>query len=102
MTVLSENEISMLVTEFGLIEKFEASSLERATYDMRLGEEYARQGAVARLADAAPSLVLQPGDFALLTTHEELVMTLDLVAHLGLASQWARRGLVSLFSPQVD
>lgn len=102
MTVLVDTEIEALVESIDLIEEFDSNSLEGASYDMRLGPKYVFQGQVQTLIEDAPSLVLDPGAFVVLSTFELLHMPLDLIGHNGIMSPWAKRGLVSLFSPQID
>jgi deoxycytidine triphosphate deaminase len=102
MTVLTDTEIRRLVNSEDLIESFEADCLEGASYDMRLGRDYMIGGIVRVLNDDNPSYSLQPGEFVILTSLERLNMPLNLVAHNGIMSPWARLGLVSLFSPQID
>jgi hypothetical protein len=46
--------------------------------------------------------VLAAGEFVLLTSLEMVDLPLNLIARIGLTSFWARRGVVALFSPQVD
>jgi hypothetical protein len=38
----------------------------------------------------------------LLSTYEKLNIPLNIIGHNGIMSKWAKRGLVSLFSPQID
>lgn len=85
-----------------LIENFDERSLEDASYDMRLGAEFARGGKKARLSDHDPTLLINPGEFVLLTTLEAINMPKNMIGHNGIMSPWAKRGIVSLFSPQID
>lgn len=102
MSVLTDTEIRQLVEDATLIENFDSGSLQGASYDMRLGAKYASHGEIHSLTDESPSYVLQPGEFIILTSFEALRMPLDLIGHNGIMSPWAQRGIVSLFSPQID
>lgn len=102
MSVLVDVEIRELSRLRGLIEPLDESSLQGASYDMRLGKQFVRHGAVGTLTNDAPTLVIPPGEFLLLTTMEFLRLPVNLVGHNGIMSNWAKRGLVSLFSPQID
>ncbi len=102
MSVLIDRDIQELVNSSQLITDFEARSLEGASYDMRLGPQYIKGGEIETLTESKPSLKLLPGEFAVLRTLEELNMPANLVGHNGIMSPWAKRGLVSLFSPQID
>jgi len=102
MSVLTDGEIRHLVHTVGLITDFDDASLEGASYDLRLGAQYVERGQIRTLTDQSPSHVLEPGEFVILTSYERLNMPLDLVGHNGIMSPWAKRGLVSLFSPQIE
>ena len=102
VSVLVDKEIRKLVEERELITNFAEQSLEGASYDMRVGPEYIKQGKIEPLDHGHPNLILQPGEFVLLRSLEELNMPLNLIGHNGIMSPWAKRGLVSLFSPQID
>jgi deoxycytidine triphosphate deaminase len=100
--VLNDSDIRRLVDEFDLISDFEEGSLQGASYDLRLGTECFTRGETRMLSADKPSCPLQPGQFILVTSHEELNLPVDVVGHAGLISRWAQRGLISLFSPQID
>lgn len=103
MSVLTNADIRKLNSGNKLlIENFSDTCLEAASYDMRLGGSWAKSGAINILSDAYPSIVINPGQFILLTTYESLNMPNNLIGHNGIMSPWAKRGLVSLFSPQID
>lgn len=102
MTVLVSKEIEELSQTQQLIADFHKSNLEGASYDLRLGDQYIKGGVSKALSTSSPSLVLSPGEFALLSSREKLCFPLNLIGHNGLTSPWGRKGLVSLFSPQID
>jgi dCTP deaminase len=100
--VLTDGEILRLVGDHRLIEPFEKGSLQLASYDMRLGPQCSTEGLHRTLKEDDPSYRLEPGQFILLTSLERLRLPKDVVARAGLISRWAQRGLISLFSPQID
>jgi dCTP deaminase len=102
MSVLTDLDILELVNTTQLIVGFEKASLEGASYDLRLGHQYVKHGTIETLTDEHPTLVVAPGDFLVLRTLEELNLPLNIIGHNGIMSPWAKRGLVSLFSPQID
>lgn len=102
MSVLVDENIERLVETKQLIEEFEKDCLQGASYDMRIGVEYMKRGEVQRFTEERPSIIMEPGEFIILTTHESLNMPNNLVGHNGIQSTWAKRGIVSLFSPQID
>lgn len=105
MSVLTKTTILKLLNQKSvppLIEDFENASLQGASYDMRLGAAYIKEGKELNLTDENPTLVIEPGDFVVLSTFEKINMPLNLIGHNGIMSPWAKRGIVSLFSPQID
>jgi deoxycytidine triphosphate deaminase len=102
MSVLVDSEIKDLSTQNQLISPFDPFFLQGASYDLRLGEQIARNGEIKTLVQTNPTLKIAPGEFVILSTHEKLNIPLDIIGHNGIMSKWAKRGLVSLFSPQID
>jgi dCTP deaminase len=100
--VLVDKEIEALVRTQGLISHFEKKLLKGASYDLRLGREFSTGGEHGMLSEDDPSCKLEPGQFILLTSHERLNLPIDIVGRAGLMSMWTQRGLISLFSPQID
>ncbi len=101
-SVLVDYEINELVKTRSLIDCFEKRLLKGASYDLRLGREFLTSGEHGLLSESDPSCKLEPGQFILLTSHEELNLPKNIVGHAGLMSKWAQAGLISLFSPQID
>jgi dCTP deaminase len=104
MSVLIDSEIRSLSnsSEPFLLFPFDEKSLQGASYDLRLGDKIVQKGIIHTLTDNSPSLVISPGEFAILSTYEKLNIPLDIIGHNGIMSRWAKRGIVSLFSPQID
>lgn len=102
VSVLSDGEIRDLVHKTGLITPFREEALQGASYDMALGELMVIGGVPGKVARDNGGHELEPGSFVLVTTHERLRLPGDIIGHNGIMSPWARRGLVSLFSPQID
>lgn len=100
--VLTDAEIRRLARERRLISDFLEGSLSGASYDLRLGRECYTRGKTHMLSVEDPSYRLDPGQFIILTSNERLQLPDDIVGRAGLMSRWAQRGLVSLFSPQID
>lgn len=102
MTILSDSEIRELVSNCNLIDPFKDHALQGASYDMSLGELMVIGGVPKTVSRLDGGHDLEPGSFAVVTTHEHLNLPGNVVGHYGIISVWARRGLVSLVSPQVD
>lgn len=102
MGILSDQQIRELSQSGDLIKPFEDASVQGASYDMRLGSHYIRRGTVQSLTEDQPTLTIETGEFYLLSTLETLKLPNNIIGHNGIMSTWAKRGLVSLFSPQID
>jgi dCTP deaminase len=86
-----------------LINPFEESQIQGATYDFRVGEHGATTS-LKKLVNIkeAGFLLLQPGDFGILTVLEEVRLGLQYAARFGLRSKHARKGLIATTGPQID
>lgn len=86
-----------------VIEPFDDAQVEPASYDLRVG----RQGATAskkELVDIEKSgyLLLEPGDFGIIVTLEEIRLDNQHTGRFGLRSKYTRRGLIASTGPQID
>jgi deoxycytidine triphosphate deaminase len=102
MSILVDKEIKQLVTDVNLIEKFVEPSLQGASYDLGVGSQFMSKGLIKTLTAESPSIVMEAGEFIVLTSLETLNFPLNITGHFGLTSYWGMRGLVPLFGPQID
>lgn len=102
--ILVDEEIEKAVStgQIGLSD-FSKECLQPASYDLRVGEEgfLLSAGRVIDIQTEGP-LEIQPGDFALIMTHEKLRLPTNMVGRFGLRSFYARKGLLATAGPQVD
>lgn len=102
--VLVDKEIKEAVNngEIGLSD-FSEKCLQPASYDLRVGEEgfTSSAGRVINI-QIEGVLEIQPGDFALVMTHEKLRLPNAMLGRFGLRSEYARMGLLATVGPQVD
>lgn len=102
--LMTDGEIKKAMTEGRLgIERFDEEFLQPASYDMRVGDTALRSGddSETNLASAR-SIVLNAGQFALLTTYERIKMPTDMAGHIGVRSYFTRKGLILLAGLQID
>lgn len=85
-------------------EAFEPSLLNQASYDLRLGEEYFLVGTESpqQLTEGEPYLCLPPGQFALLTTYENVDVPESLIGFISVRTQFKLQGLVNISGFHVD
>jgi dCTP deaminase len=102
--VLTDEEIIRALAEATLaIDPFDADSLQPASYDLRVGNEAYVSGTEAKIDVANRGLVvIDAGEFAVLTTRERVHCGPQVAAQLGLCSPYARQGLTLLSDPQID
>jgi len=86
-----------------IINPFDEEQVESASYDLRIGE----QGGTTtdkKLVNIKENgyLLVQPGDFAIVITLEEIRMGLQHAARIGLRSKYSRKGLIATTGPQID
>lgn len=82
---------------------FSEECLQPASYDLRVGDEgfTLSMGKVIDI-QIEGKLNVQPGDFALVMTHERLRLPTNMLGRFGLRSVYARRGLLATAGPQID
>jgi dCTP deaminase len=85
------------------ISPFEESQVQAASYDMRVGQSGATTSTkkIVNIRDAG-YILLQPGDFAIVTVLEEIRLGPQYVARFGLRSKYARKGVIATTGPQID
>ena len=102
--ILVDEEIKEAISS-GKIElsDFSEECLQPATYDLRVGEEgfTVSAGMVINIKNEG-KLKIDPGDFALVMTHEKLRLPANMLGRFGLRSAYARRGLLATAGPQID
>lgn len=86
-----------------VIEPYEENQIQPASYDLRIGS----QGATTskkKLIDIKNDgfLLLEPGDFGILTTFEVIKFNAQHVGRIGLRSKFSRKGIIATTGPQID
>jgi dCTP deaminase len=86
-----------------VINPFEEEQIQGATYDLRVGEQGATTSA-KRLVNIRETgyLLLQPGDFGVITVLEEVRLGPQYAGRFGLRSKYARKGIIATTGPQID
>lgn len=86
------------------IEEFSAKNLQHTFYYFRLGNEGTLNGIAYDLSNkkSLGKLVLQPGDFAVVTTYETFQISTKIIGLFGQTSDLAKEGIQVLQSPFLD
>jgi len=85
------------------LSNFSEECLQPASYDLRVGEEgYTLSAGEVINIQKVGSFEIQPGDFAIIMTHEKLQLPNNMLGRLGLRSAYARMGLLATVGPQID
>lgn len=102
--LLSDEEIrDAMKKERIVIEPFHKPSLQPASYDIRIGKRVLVSGMENEIdLEKKRSVTLKAGDFALMTTLERIMLSKDVVGHIGMKSYYVRKGLILLAGLQID
>lgn len=86
-----------------VIDPFDEEQVQAATYDLRVGEQGATT-ATKKIVNIKETgyLLLQPGDFGVITVLEEIRFGPQYTGRFGLRSKYARKGLIATTGPQID
>ena len=86
-----------------VIEPFDEKQIQGATYDLRVGEQGATTTSkkVVNIRESG-YLIIEPGDFSVVTVLEIIRLGPQYVGRFGLRSKFARKGLIATTGPQVD
>jgi dCTP deaminase len=86
-----------------LINPFEESQVQGATYDLRVGDQGITTS-TKKLVNIRESgyILLQPGDFGIVIVLEEIRLGPQYAGRFGLRSKYARKGLIATTGPQID
>jgi dCTP deaminase len=86
------------------IEGFDEACLQGTSYDVRIGSQIHISNSEESITfeEGTRTARLQPGEFALLITHERFRLPLDMAANIGPKTYFTRKGLILLAGLQVD
>ncbi|MBA7521225.1 dCTP deaminase, dUMP-forming [subsurface metagenome] len=86
-----------------VIDPFDEKQVQAATYDLRVGEQGATT-TTKKIVNIKETgyILLQPGDFGVITVLEEIRLGPQYTGRIGLRSKYARKGLIATTGPQID
>ena len=102
--LMTDGEIRAAIESGELdIVDFAEHCLQPASYDLRIGAAALRSGDLNEIDVAdARSIVLNAGQFALITTFESVRLPADIAGHIGIRSYYTRKGVILLAGLQID
>ncbi len=102
--ILTDRQITGAVEGADIeITPFEPSQVQSASIDLRVGEEGATTKTKKRVNIREQGfLLLEPGDFGVISIFEEIKLGAQYVGRIGLRSKYARKGLIATTGPQID
>ena len=102
--LLTDSEIKEVMKKEELVfENYEERMLQPASYDMRVGKTLLISGQENEInLEERGSVILKAGQFALVTTHENVKLSNIIVGHIGLKSYYVRKGVIILAGLQID
>jgi dCTP deaminase len=102
--ILTDRQIKEAVAAGDIaISPFDERQVQAASLDLRVGEEGATTKTKKRINIREHGfLLLEPGDFGVISIFEELRLGPQHVGRIGLRSKYARKGLIATTGPQID
>lgn len=85
------------------IDPFEEKQVQPASYDLRVGAQgITTTGKEVVDLKKRGFIVLEPGDFGVVITHEIISLDKNYTARIGLRSGLSRKGIIATTGPQID
>lgn len=102
--VLTKRELEKLIRQdLPLIVPAEPENIKSATYDLRLGEEYIKEGRFGKLNEHTnPYLEIPQHDVVVASSYENVNLPQNVVGRFGIRLGLVLKGLVLANEPQID
>jgi len=103
MTLMSDSALRAALERGDIVFEPSPSEIKAASIDLRLGPE-AFLGTSTEIVDVMQTrlLVIPPGELALVSIFEKMIVGARFAGQIGLRSSLSRKGLALLAGPQVD
>lgn len=99
---LAENDIKLMIQNGMLVKGATEGNVKGASYDLRLGDEYYYGGEIKKIEEESFRLTIEPYDYAIVSSKEEICLPKDVVAHFGLTVGLFCQGIILSNGQQVD
>jgi dCTP deaminase len=102
--ILTDDDIKAAIKSGDIsIDPFDEGQIQPASIDLRVGDEGATTKHKQRINIKDRGLIiLEPGDFGVISILERVKFGPQYVGRLGLRSKYARKGLIATTGPQID
>jgi dCTP deaminase len=102
--ILTDAEIRKAIVDGDIaITPFDDNQVQPASVDLRVGDEGATTKHKRKIKiNEAGLLILEPGDFGVISVLERIKLGPQYVGRIGLRSKYARKGLIATTGPQID
>lgn len=99
---LAEKDIRLMIQSGMLVKGAIDKNIKGASYDLRLGDEYYYSGEIKKIEEENFRLTIEPYDYAIVSSKEEICLPKDVVAHFGLTVGLFCQGIILSNGQQVD
>ncbi len=99
---LAEKDIRLMIQNGMLVKGATEKNVKGASYDLRLGDEYYYGGEIKKIEEENFRLTIEPYDYAIVSSKEEICLPKDVVAHFGLTVGLFCQGIILSNGQQVD
>lgn len=99
---LGEKDIKLMIENGMLVKGAIPENVKGASYDLRLGDEYYYSGEIRKIEKENLRLTIEPYDYAIVSSKEEICLPKDVVAHFGLTVGLFCQGIILSNGQQVD
>jgi deoxycytidine triphosphate deaminase len=100
--ILSDRAIRLMLNCKMLLSNAVDENISGASYDLSLGDEYFYGGSIHRLTDSDPILLIEPYDYAIVTSNELSNLPRDVCARFDLSVSLFCQGIILSNGPQID
>ncbi|MHB8118229.1 MAG: dCTP deaminase domain-containing protein [Methanothrix sp.] len=100
--VLSKRLIKLMISCGMLLRNADIGNIKSASYDLSIGDEYYYSGKIKALTDRDPFILIEPYDYAIVTSKEIADMPRDVIGRFDLSVSLFCQGIILSNGPQVD
>lgn len=100
--VLNHRIINLMLSCGMLLENSDKRNISGASYDLSLGDEYFYAGKIHHLSSDNPYLLIEPYDYAIVTSYEIANFPRDICGRFDLSVSLFFQGIILTNGPQVD